>query len=68
MIAYISGKLIHKAPTHAIVEAGGIGYEVRISLNTFTVIKTQATCQLFAYQYIKGDVHALYGFASEQEK
>lgn len=68
MIAYVSGKLIHKAPTHVVVEAGGIGYEVKISLNTFTIIKAQTTCQLFAYQYIKGDVHTLYGFASEQEK
>ena len=68
MIVHISGKLRHKAPTHVVVDVGGLGYEVRISLHTFSAIKTLETCELFAYQYIKGDVQALYGFASTEEK
>lgn len=68
MIAYITGRLLHKAPTHVVVEAGGLGYEIRISLHTFSTIKSQETCQLFIHQYIKGDVHMLYGFASQPEK
>ena len=68
MIAHLTGQLLHKAPTHVIVEVGGVGYEVRISLHTFSAIKGLEHCQLFTHQYIKGDVHALYGFASLEEK
>jgi holliday junction DNA helicase RuvA len=68
MIVHITGKLIQKAPAHAVVEVGGVGYEIKISLHTFSAIKTLETCQLFTHQYIKGDVHALYGFASMEEK
>lgn len=68
MIAQLTGQLLHKAPTHVIIDVGGVGYEVRISLHTFAAIKALARCQLLTYQYIKGDVLALYGFASLQEK
>ena len=39
MIAYLRGKLVHKEPTHVIVDVGGIGYQASISLNTFSDIK-----------------------------
>ncbi|XWN34627.1 MAG: Holliday junction branch migration protein RuvA [Roseivirga sp.] len=68
MIAYIQGKLVHKEPTYAIVEAGGLGYEVRTSLYTFTQIKPLVTVQLFTHLYVKDDVRTLYGFASSEEK
>ena len=68
MIAHLKGQLLHKAPTHVTVDVGGLGYEVRISLHTFSTIKTLEHCQLFTYQYIKGDIQALYGFASLEEK
>ncbi len=68
MIASLTGQLLHKAPTHVVIDAGGIGYEVKISLHTYAAIKEQTTCQLLVHQYIKGDVQALYGFASSQEK
>ncbi|MEM9417282.1 MAG: OB-fold domain-containing protein, partial [Bacteroidota bacterium] len=60
MIAHLTGQLIHKAPTHIIVDVSGVGYEVRISLHTFSTLKTLDRCQLFTYYYIKGDVQALY--------
>lgn len=50
------------------MDVGGVGYEVRISLHTFSSIKALDRCQLFTHQYIKGDVHALYGFASLEER
>ena len=68
MIAHLTGQLLHKTPTHVIVDVGGLGYEVRISLHTFSAIKALERCQLFTYQYTKGDVQALYGFASLEEK
>lgn len=68
MIVHIAGKLRHKAPTHVVVDVGGLGYEVRISLYTFSAVKALEACELFVYQYIKGDIQTLYGFASVEEK
>lgn len=68
MIAHLIGRLIHKSPTYTVIDVGGVGYDVKISLHTFSAIKALETCQLFTHQYIKGDVHTLYGFASMEEK
>jgi holliday junction DNA helicase RuvA len=68
MIAHLTGQLVHKSPTYTVIDVGGLGYDVKISLNTFSAIKALETCQLFTHQYIKGDVHTLYGFASIEEK
>jgi len=68
MIAYIKGKLVHVEPTHAIVEAGGLGYEIKISLYTFSQIKTWDTVQLLTHWYVKDDTRALYGFATHEER
>lgn len=68
MIAHLTGQLLYKAPTHIIIDVGGVGYEVRISLHTFSAIKTLERCQVFTHPYIKGDVQALYGFVSLDEK
>jgi holliday junction DNA helicase RuvA len=68
MTAHLIGRLIYKSPTYTVIDVGGIGYDVKISLHTFSAIKALETCQLFTHQYIKGDVHTLYGFASMEEK
>ena len=68
MIVHLTGKLTHKTPTYLILDVGGIGYEVKISLHTFSHIKALETCTLFTHQYLKGDTHTLYGFASVEEK
>ena len=68
MIAYLIGQLVHKTPTQVIIDVGGVGYDVRISLHTFSSIKALKRCQLFTYLYIKGDVQTLYGFATLEEK
>ncbi len=68
MIAYIKGKLMHKEPAYVIVEVGGLGYEVKISLNTFSALKNLDTCQLFTHLHIKETAHTLYGFMCQQEK
>jgi len=68
MIVHLTGKLIHKSPTYTVIDVGGLGYDVKISLHTFSAIKALETCQLFTHQYIKGDVHTLYGFACMEEK
>jgi holliday junction DNA helicase RuvA len=68
MIIHLTGNLIHKTPTSAVIDVGGVGYDVKISLYTFSAIKALKTHTLLTHQYIKGDVHTLYGFASMEEK
>jgi Holliday junction DNA helicase RuvA len=68
MIAYLNGKLTHKDPTFVIIECNGVGYLVRISLNTFDRIRDKDQVRLFTYFQVKEDSHSLYGFAEPQEK
>ena len=68
MIAYIRGEITEKKPTHIYVEAGGIGYHVNISLNTFERIEALVEVKLSTYLHIKEDSHQLYGFHEEEEK
>jgi holliday junction DNA helicase RuvA len=68
MIAYLKGKLVHKEPTHVIIEVNGLGYQVMISLNTFSEIKDREDIKLFTYLNIREDAHVLFGFANEAEK
>jgi Holliday junction DNA helicase RuvA len=68
MIAYLKGKLVHKEPTHVIVDVGGIGYEASISFNTFSEIKDKEDIRLFTYLHVREDAHILFAFSSEAEK
>ncbi len=68
MIAYIKGRLVHKDPTYVIIDIQGVGYEIKISLNTFSQIKDEELCSLSTYLHIKEDAHTLFGFAEESEK
>jgi Holliday junction DNA helicase RuvA len=68
MIAYIEGKLVHREPAFVIIDIGGVGYQIRISLNTYSALPTSAQCKLFTYLHIREDAHTLYGFLENQEK
>lgn len=68
MYDYFSGKLIFKAPTHVILDVGGIGYHIHISLTTFSQIKDQEHCKLFVSFQVREDAQTLYGFATEGER
>ena len=68
MIAYLDGRLVHKDPTYALLEVQGVGYEVRISLNTYSRLKEEERCRLLTYLHIKEDSHTLYGFLENEEK
>ncbi|MGM9633602.1 MAG: Holliday junction branch migration protein RuvA [Alloprevotella sp.] len=68
MIEYIRGILDELSPTSAIVEAGGVGYEMLISLNTYTALQGKREVRLFAYEVIREDAHLLYGFATKSER
>jgi holliday junction DNA helicase RuvA len=68
MIAFVEGKIAHKEPTHVVIETHGIGYEIKISLNTFSALNGLASCKLLTHLSIKEDAHTLYGFREASEK
>lgn len=68
MIAFLSGRLVSKEPTHVILDVNGVGYQVHISLQTFSDIKDQEALRLSTYLQVREDAHILYGFATEAEK
>jgi Holliday junction DNA helicase RuvA len=68
MIAYLKGKLAYKDPARVIIDVQGIGYEVKISLHTYSSLQDGETCQLFTYLHIKEDAHTLFGFKELAEK
>jgi holliday junction DNA helicase RuvA len=69
MIAHLRGKLIHKQPGQAIVEAGGVGYDVAISVPTFTALPSVgAEAALHIHTQVSEDQIALFGFLEREEK
>ncbi len=68
MIAYIEGKLAFKDPFFVIIETNGIGYQIRISLQTYSLIKDAEAIQIHTYLQIKEDAHILYGFIEKTER
>lgn len=69
MIDYIKGTLTELTPTYAVIEAGGVGYEINISLPTFTVLSDkQEDVRLYVNEIIREDAHLLYGFMSKPER
>lgn len=68
MISYIKGSFVSISPSVAIVDVQGVGYEIHISLNTFSAIQEQTSGLLYTHLLIREDAHLLYGFADTKEK
>lgn len=68
MIGYLYGEIIVRDPTYFIIEVGGVGYEVKISLSTYGKFKENTKCRIYTYLHIKEDAHTLYGFYDQHEK
>jgi Holliday junction DNA helicase RuvA subunit len=69
MIAYIRGILAEKEPTRAVVEAGGVGYELFIPLSTYDRLPRQGEeAKLLAAHVVRDDAEALFGFATAEER
>lgn len=68
MYAFISGRVVAKSPAVVVLDNHGIGYEVHISLNTYTRIQHLEECRLYSYLVVREDAHILFGFADEAEK
>ena len=68
MIEYIKGELTELTPALATVEAGGVGYGLSISLNTFSAIQGKKEVKLYVYEAIREDAHVLFGFVNKKER
>ena len=68
MIDYITGTVTELNPACAVVECNGIGYDINISLNTFSALEKDASCKILIHEAIRDDAHLLYGFATADER
>jgi holliday junction DNA helicase RuvA len=68
MIAHLQGKLVEKTPTHVVIDCGGVGYYVNISLHTYSLLPNADFIKLFTYLQVKEDAHSLFGFVEKSEK
>ena len=68
MIAHLQGKLVEKSPTEVVIDCGGVGYQVNISLHTFSLLPQTENIRLFTYLQIKEDAHTLFGFVEKSER
>ena len=68
MYDYIKGTLVEITPTEAIVECGGIGFDIMISLQTYDTLKSQNEVKVYIYHYLREDDEQFYGFATKNER
>lgn len=68
MITHIQGRLVEKNPTTVIIDCNGVGYELNISLHTYSLLPTDENVKLFAHLQIKEDAHTLFGFVEKSER
>ncbi len=68
MIAQLRGKIIEKNPTDLVIECGGVGYELRVSLNTSSELDETKECILYTQLIVREDAQLLYGFHDKEER
>ena len=68
MISFIKGKKLEIDPTKIIIDVNGIGYELKISLRTYSEIKEHSVVNLFTHLQVKEDSHTLFGFYDKSER
>jgi Holliday junction DNA helicase RuvA len=68
MIGLLNGRLIEKNPTELLIDCSGVGYEVKISLNTFSQIPEGEAIRIYTKLIVREDAHLLYGFYTKEER
>lgn len=68
MYEYIKGALVEAGPTYAVVDCGGVGYWLNISVNTYSKISAEKEVCLYVHLIVREDAHLLYGFYSKEER
>jgi Holliday junction DNA helicase RuvA len=68
MIAHLQGKLVEKSPTHIVIDCGGVGYHINISLHTYSLLPNTDFVKVYTHLQIKEDAHTLFGFMEKSER
>lgn len=68
MYAFLEGGIAYKSPSLIYLSVGGVGYEVNITLQTYSKIQNLEKCRLYTHLQVREDAWVLYGFAEEQER
>ncbi|MCD8269707.1 MAG: Holliday junction branch migration protein RuvA [Parabacteroides sp.] len=68
MIEYIRGDIVELTPTQMIIECAGIGYQLNISLTTYSAFGGKPSGKIYVYEVIREDAHLLFGFAQKAER
>lgn len=68
MIAFLRGAFAKKTPSYVVVDVAGVGYEVQISLNTYSAVQDKEEGVLQTHLIVREDAHILFGFAEASEK
>jgi Holliday junction DNA helicase RuvA len=68
MYAYLQGKFTYKSPAQVYIDVNGVGFEVNISLNTYSHVQNLDHGKLYTHLQVKEDAHTLFGFFDRQEK
>lgn len=68
MISFIKGRLFEKTPTEIIVDCNGVGYQINISLHTYSLLPATENIFVYTYFLVKEDAQVLYGFIEKSER
>ncbi len=68
MLDYIKGEIVELNPASVVLETGGLGYFVNISLNTYSALTSSKSVKLYLYEAIREDAHLLFGFFEKKER
>ena len=68
MYEYIAGSVVELAPTYAVLDAGGVGYYLQISLQTYSEIEWAERAKLYVHHVVREDAQLFFGFASKTER
>ncbi|WP_294818441.1 Holliday junction branch migration protein RuvA [uncultured Flavobacterium sp.] len=68
MIAHLQGRMVEKSPTGVVIDCNGVGYDVNISLHTYSLLPDSENIKLYIFLQVKEDAHTLFGFAEKAER
>lgn len=68
MYEFISGPIVERGSTHAVIEAGGVGYYINISLQTYSDIESAMSAKLYTHFIVREDAQTLFGFSTKEER
>ncbi|WP_159801014.1 Holliday junction branch migration protein RuvA [Flavobacterium sp. MK4S-17] len=68
MIAHLQGRLAEKLPTEVVIDCNGVGYQLHISLHTYSLLPDSENIKLYTFLQVKEDAHTLFGFVEKSER